>query len=127
MVAATISSKPTEKELRQIIRDRADRYRNDSPRERLAEVIDKYCDPLGYVPIADEQDREDFAAKAFSDTWADLRPSEVERLDQLLTDARARAAERAEAVILEELVAAALTFADEHPDAPRAAREAVAA
>jgi hypothetical protein len=51
--------------------------------------------------------------------WRDLRRSEARRLRELVTDAIAAATRRCEAVILEELTAAGVTFAAEHPDAPR--------
>jgi hypothetical protein len=53
--------------------------------------------------------------------WADLRPSEAERLMALVNEAEARAVERCLSVVREELTAAALAFAAEHPEAvPRA-------
>ncbi len=51
--------------------------------------------------------------------WRDLRPSEADRLVELVNAATERAAERCEAIILEELTAAGVAFAAEHPDAPR--------
>lgn len=55
------------------------------------------------------------------DVWrSDLRPSEAIRLRQIAREARERAKHRAQEAIVEELVAAALRFAEEYPDAPRA-------
>lgn len=51
--------------------------------------------------------------------WGDLRPSEAERLTSIIHEAAYRAADRSMAVILDELTAAGLAFAAEHPDAPR--------
>lgn len=53
--------------------------------------------------------------------WAsDLRPSEAIRLREIAQEGIARATERARAAIVDELVAAALRFAEEFPDAPGA-------
>jgi hypothetical protein len=62
-----------------------------------------------------------------SSPWRDLRPSESARLEAIVVAAEARAWGRAHAAIVEEAVAAALAFAAEYPDAPRAMiREAAA-
>jgi hypothetical protein len=45
---------------------------------------------------------------------------EARRLRQVVIEAKARAQARCEAVILEELTAARVTFAQERPEAPRA-------
>ena len=58
--------------------------------------------------------------EAGSSPWRDLRPSEYGRLEAIITAAEARAFARAHAAIVEEAVAAALAFAHEFPDAPRA-------
>lgn len=54
-----------------------------------------------------------------SGPWADLRPSEFRRLDELLDAAVHRAVDRSLELLLDELTAAALQFGQEHPDAPR--------
>ena len=59
--------------------------------------------------------------------WRDLRPSQERRLDEILEEAETRAFDRCRAILSEEATAAALAFAAEHPDAPRAAREPVTA
>jgi hypothetical protein len=56
----------------------------------------------------------------------DLRESEIARLDALADLAVRSIRDDARRRINEALVAAALTFAAEHPDAPRAPREATA-
>jgi hypothetical protein len=53
------------------------------------------------------------------DLWYDLRTSEARRLRELTTAAVERAADRCAAIILDELTAAGVAFAAEHPDAPR--------
>ena len=55
-----------------------------------------------------------------SSPWRDLRPSESARLEAIITAAEARAWARCHDALVEEAVAAALTFAGEYPDAPRA-------
>jgi hypothetical protein len=62
-----------------------------------------------------------------SSPWRDLRPSESGRLEAIITAAEARAWARAHAAIVEEAVAAALAFAAEFPDAPRAGAATIAA
>lgn len=58
--------------------------------------------------------------------WDDLRPSEAKRLHRLLGEASERAEEKCRKLLLEELTAAAVRFAEEFPDAPRAKKEAAA-
>jgi len=63
--------------------------------------------------------------------WTDLRPSQEKRLEDLIESVYAKT----DAFVVDELipairgfaVEAALTFAAEYPDAPRAAKEAVPA
>lgn len=58
--------------------------------------------------------------------YEDLRPSERERLEALLSEVY-DLEEPVLKMIEDRVVAAVLTFAAEYPDAPRAIREAVAA
>lgn len=51
--------------------------------------------------------------------WDDLRPSQAERLTVVVGEARKRIRQRVMPIIIEELTAAGVTFAREHPDAPR--------
>lgn len=51
--------------------------------------------------------------------WCDLRPSEARRLRALLHEAHARAIPRLKAIILDELTAVGVRFAQEYPEAPR--------
>jgi hypothetical protein len=57
----------------------------------------------------------------------DLRESEIDRLDELVVDAIRPIRDDARRRINEAVVAATLQFGREHPDAPRATREAAAA
>ncbi len=55
--------------------------------------------------------------------WVDLRKSEAQTLRDYVHEAIATAADRCQAIITDELVAAGLRFAREYPDVPRQARE----
>jgi hypothetical protein len=61
---------------------------------------------------------------AAEDLFTDLRPSEEQELQNAVHDALDPVRARFTAELIEAGAAAALTFAAEHPDAPRAAREA---
>jgi len=52
--------------------------------------------------------------------WTDLRASEKRRLRKLMETGERTAQARARAIVIEEAVAAALAFAAQYPDAPRA-------
>ncbi len=114
---------PTEAEIRAAIADRMRKYPNDNPRQKLAGAVDQAFDAVGYIDL-DEEGQYDWGTQALSDLWADLRPSEVERLHELIAEAKRRALDAAWAVIAEQVVAAGLAFAAEYPDAPRAKQEA---
>lgn len=53
--------------------------------------------------------------------WVDLRKSEAQTLRDYVHEAVATASDRCQAIITEELVAAGVRFATEHPNAPRQA------
>lgn len=84
--------------------------------DHLRDSTYEFCDAVGYV----ECRLDGHVNWGSSDLWADLRPSEWARLHELLRAAQDRSVERARAAILEEITAAALAFAAEYPDAPRA-------
>jgi flavin-binding protein dodecin len=120
-MAMTTAQKPiTEAEIRALVEARSDRYPADSIESKLEEAIEKAFDTIGYVTL-DEQGQYDFGESFLSDTWADLRPSEQSALASAITNAMVRAAKRAREAIVEEVVAAALEFAEVYPDAPRVA------
>lgn len=73
-------------------------------------------DCAAFTALESEYDAGDDAPDSL---WRDLRRSEARRLRELVTGAIDAAASRCEAIILEELTAAGVTFAAEHPDAPR--------
>jgi hypothetical protein len=59
--------------------------------------------------------------------WGDLRPSEDERLTELVSQAMATSRKECRRVITEAVVAALVRFATEYPDAPRKAEVSAAA
>lgn len=117
---------PTEAEIRELVAERDRRYPFDSIDAKLEEAINRGFDTIGYVSL-DEKGQYDFGESFLSDTWADLRPSEEDRLAELIVEAKARAEQRARDAIVEEVIAAALAFGAEYPDAPRVQPELVAA
>jgi hypothetical protein len=84
----------------------------------LRGVVDDYADPVLEPARAALADVENYG-RASVGLWHDLRRSEAEDLYDLAEQAIARAADRAEAVILDELIGAGVRFAELHPDAPR--------
>jgi hypothetical protein len=88
----------------------------DALREAIRDVGDA-LDCAAFTALGSVDDAGDDAPDSL---WRDLRRSEARRLRDLVTDAIGAATRRCEAVILEELTAAGVTFAAEHPDAPRA-------
>ncbi len=73
-------------------------------------------DCAAFTALGSEYDAGDDAPDSL---WRDLRRSEARRLRELVTGAIDAAASRCEAIALEELTAAGVAFAAEHPDAPR--------
>lgn len=112
MTTATAPAPITEADVRAAIAAREAKFPHDNWSDKLDQATGQVSDPIGYF------DDEGF----LSDIWTDLRPSEQERLNSLLADAVGAAYVRAKAVILEEVVGAALAFAAECPDARRAVR-----
>lgn len=90
--------------------------------------------PRGTIPpteaeireaIRERSDYSDSGATVYEITkpavalWADLRPSEAARLEDLMNEIY-KLADDFESRVVEAVVAAGLTFAAEYPDAPRA-------
>ncbi|CAN5828261.1 hypothetical protein BH20CHL5_BH20CHL5_14310 [soil metagenome] len=87
----------------------------DALREAIRDVGDA-LDCAAYTALESEGDVGDDAPDSL---WRDLRRSEARHLRELVTGGIDAAASRCEAIILEELTAAGVTFAAQHPDAPR--------
>lgn len=107
---------PTEAEIREIIEARA--RKNDNALEHLELAIDEAGDAL-LTPMH-EDGRYDFDEAYMSDLWTDLRPSEADRLAELVEAAKAELRTTIWPQILNVIVEAGVRFAKEHPDAPRA-------
>lgn len=114
MTTATANRAPTEAELRAIIERHQDQRLPDP-----ADFAFAFVSPIEYVP-------EDEIGNHVNRVWDNLRPEEAERLTQLM-DEVFTVAERELAIVEERCreaaVRAALTFAAEYPDAPRARAE----
>jgi len=119
---------PTEQEIRAELNRRVTDYPHDDPREPLKEAIDAWASILTSpaYDILESPDPRDEGDDS-TELWADLRPSEAIVLRRLATEAIDRVFERCQELVTEEVVAAALAFAAEHPDAPRPQREPVPA
>lgn len=126
---------PSEQEIREAIAVRgtysmASSY-SGGLRGALEGLISEYAEAIDSAVSDAEAARDDVLEEGqdprdLAGLWADLRLSEADRLRRLADAATARAADRAEAIIVEEIVAAGLAFAAEFPDAPRGRQEAVA-
>jgi hypothetical protein len=119
MATATAQRPITEADIRNHLAVRSEQYPHDNPRKKMAEAISEAFDPIGYVQLSPE-DEAGFGSKVLSDLWDDLRPSEAKRLHDLIAEHVKEALEASWAAVVSEVVAAALTFAAEYPDAPRA-------
>ncbi len=111
-MATVTTAAPTEEEIRASI---ARRWRWSPPNPPCIDV--QFSDGIG-------------ATQCLLDglyDFDDMRESEVDRLNELTFAAMAPIRDRARREINEALVVAALAFAAEHPDAPRARPEPVAA
>jgi hypothetical protein len=118
-------SAPTEAEIREALEARMAEYPSDGGERSLRHAISEIFDlTLG------EDDADAFDSAAIGDDFfCDLRPSEAGRLAEITADATARAFLEARALVMEAVVAAAIAFGTEYPDAPRRSehpREAVA-
>lgn len=114
-------SAPTEADIRAAVEYRDNHWPNDRPSEKLHEAVGMFFDPINYRTVADPITDEIYATGEY--VWTDLRPSEEARLRELVALHRTRAEHRVSTAIVEEIVAAGMTFATEYPDAKRATRE----
>jgi hypothetical protein len=109
---------PTEAEIREVV------FSLDVSQLDIGLWVYDLARPVRYLPP-----EQDFPAHA-PGLWDDLRPSQTARLDALMEEVYDKAdAVQAETVakIQEYIVGAAMQFAAEYPDAPRAVREPVPA
>lgn len=113
MTTATHTAPLTAEDVRTAIEVRTARHPFDAWTHKLGDAVVQAFDPVGYHD----------AEGSTSDIWTDLRNSEGLRLAQLVDIAAERTIERVRAIVIEEVVAAALAFAAEYPDAPRATGE----
>ena len=112
-------SAPTEAEIRAAILAEMRRLPNDDPRNPLREAVLRMADPIKGAASYALGDQDDIGEEFEGRIWQDLRTSEARRLREIVAEALPRAAARAEEVIVEELTAAGVRFAEEFPDAPR--------
>jgi hypothetical protein len=122
MMATATATAPTEQEIRDVVLRRAsDDYPGDDPRKTLREAIESWGNVLtepAWVVLEGEDPRDPSKVDAL-DLWIDLRASEAVDLRALAKKAIDEAYERCQAIIVEELVAAGVRFAEQHPDTPR--------
>jgi hypothetical protein len=113
-------SAPTEAEIHAAIMEGIVAWPQDNA-DKLIEAVEAFADPLRWKPGDVDLIEADY--HEMGDTiWRDLRPSECKRLRELLYQAEQRADAAAHDLIVREYTAAALAFAAECPDAPRATR-----
>lgn len=117
-------SEPNQQEIRAALDDRASHRDSGSPRTTLpaalAALTEDYAQALTASAFESELPEEERnpIAEAFA-LWVDLPPSEARRLRAITNEPIVRAAERCDAIIRDELVAAGRQFAKEYPDASR--------
>ena len=114
---------PTEAEIREALRIRAEDYPGDDPRKPLLEAIESFAQVLtspAWDALESPDPRDGPRDPEPDDLWADLRPSEARDLRRLAGEAIAEAQHDAELLIRRKLEAAGLRFVELHPNAPRA-------
>ncbi len=121
---------PTEAEIREAIALRTTLY-VDNPVKHLREVVEDFGAFMhgpAFAILESSDPRGDEDPSEADDIWGnDLRPSEAKALMFYFQEAVERAVSDARAAIEAAFVDAALRFAAEFPDAPRAKRQAVPA
>jgi hypothetical protein len=120
---------PTEAEIREQLRIGAmthTHHKENLLGPRLMDTVHWTANPLTWPATValdfTPRDFRDFGDDAENDgaaLYGRLSPAEARRLRQLTHEAEQRAAERCEAIILDELTAAGARFASEFPDAAR--------
>lgn len=127
---------PTEEEIRSALDAQLARHSAGTVpggiREQIASLIEEVAEPMlwpcEYVLQRLAEDPiwgPDEPPEEWVLYWA-LSRAEAKELRKRMRAATKRAAVRCEAIVLEEMTAAAVAFATAHPDAPRPAQEAAA-
>lgn len=127
MATATVSrgTPPTEAEVREALRLRAELYPGDDPRKILANAVDAFGQFMhspawDVLESPDPRSADNLGDPGADDIWtSDLRPSEARDLMTAFEGGRGEAMAAAEAAIVDAFVVAALRFAERHPGAPR--------
>lgn len=117
----TAGSAPSAAEIRAVVVESGQSYPKGHPYStQLADLITEWSADLksaAFDALEAEDPREPGAGH--NAIWDDLRPSEALELRFLVQRAVAYAAEKCEAVIVDELTAAGVAFATKYPNAPR--------
>lgn len=119
--AALARRKPTEAELRAAVLawlDEPSPMACGTMRAAIVQAIDNVADLLDVAAfeILESSDRATPDGEGF---WRDLRPSEALYLREQVETAVTRASVACVRIVVRELVAAGLRFAERYPDAPR--------
>ncbi len=114
---------PTEAEIRARLIAVFDQY-GDELYDELGNVVEAVAEPLNCAAKSALGKISDVPTMETS-LWGVLSPEPARVLDSIVSAAIERAVGRCVDIILEELTAAGVQFAQEHPDAPRAVREPV--
>lgn len=119
--AALARRKPTEAEIRAALLswlEEPSPMAGGTMRSAIVEVINNVADVLD-VAAFDVLDSSDPGRPDGDGFWRDLRPSEALYLREQLEAAVTRASVACVRIIVRELVAAGVRFAERYPDAPR--------
>lgn len=116
---------PTEQEIREAVVRRLEDWPNDNPMAPLRDAI-KGMTSMLEVYIPDSRDSAETIRELSGaepdpdDLWWNLRPTEAARLNAIREEVCKQAAHHAVVANTSAIVAGALRFAAEYPDAPRA-------
>jgi hypothetical protein len=113
-------SAPTEAEIREAIIEHGTYPQDGGLKGRLAVFVREWANSIkcGAFDALDPDFDQATEEPYYSGSWWDLRASEAIVLRDLALAAEGRAVERSVAIILEELTAAGVAFAEAYPDAP---------
>lgn len=115
---------PTEAEIREALRLRVEAHPSDDPLKELRSAVEDFGAFMhgpAFEVLESPDSRDEKYVYDVDDVWGyDLRPSEARALDFYYRQAVDQAVSDALAAITDTYVRAALQFAAEFPDAPRA-------